>query len=336
MPTYAYRRSASIHEGMDTCRTHNHEVLPLLEKLVEHDFFTFFGVNLITPCMYFPTEEDPCELDRCEIRASRDRDVPAALRKRDLEEYDFALDGWVRKDMPSDFTEYFDLRECLPRNTGYDGSRVWRFIHNKICFQKRLEDRGFGWKRDFNRYVSGMHAAVDCEILASIGETEEGRIEYRRRLRDEPGSIVNLYFAYMLTLCALRDCRERLNKCGYLGDDDVQPLMRALTGADLLSSEPVQRAAENLRRHATSPNATMWKFRLRTRDLKQIMGCVQCNLCRVHGTVMALGCGATMQVLLGDDGRGGDPLKLDRVQVCGNCKSTSFLGTLAQTPAQIS
>ena len=48
------------------------------------------------------------------------------------------------------------------------------------------------------------------------------------------------------------------------------------------------------------------------------MGCVDCNLCRVHGTVMAIGLGATLQVLLGGqeaEGRDGDPLHLDRVQV---------------------
>ena len=49
--------------------------------------------------------------------------------------------------MPSDFTEYFDLRTCGSRDTGYDGSRVWRFIHTKICFTKRLDEPGSSWKR---------------------------------------------------------------------------------------------------------------------------------------------------------------------------------------------
>ena len=35
---------------------------------------------------------------------------------------------------------------------------------------------------------------------------------------------------------------------------------------------------------------------------------------RLEGKVMCLGLGATLQVLLGSDGRGGDPLALDRVQ----------------------
>jgi len=261
-----------------------------------------------------PTSEDPCELDRCEVDPAED--VPDALIERDEDEYEFALDCWARKDMSSDFTEYYDLRVAKERNTGYDGRRIWRFIHQRICFQRDIDKIESGWKRDFNRAVSGMHAAVDAQILNDIGLTEEGRLEYHRRLRDEPGSIANLYFAYMLTLCAISDCRERLDKCGYLGEaDKILPAMQALTASELIGSEAVQAAAQNLRAHAQTPQAAVWKARLRTRDLMAIMNCVQCNLCRLHGKVMALGLGATMQVLLGSDGRGGDPLVLDRVQV---------------------
>ena len=160
-----------------------------------------------------------------------------------------------------------------------------------------------------------MHSAVHAEILNDLGPTEEGRAQYRRRLRDQPGAIINLYFAYMLTLCALRECRDLLDNCSYLGDGEyVQPLMQRLTSAELLSNEAVQRAARNLRVHAASPSAQVWRMRMRHRDLKQIMGCVECNLCRVHGTVMCLGLGATLQLLLGSDGRGGDPGRRGAVQ----------------------
>ena len=54
----------------------------------------------------------------------------------------------------------------------------------------------------------------------------------------------NLFFAYMLTLCAIRGSRARLDDCGYLGDGGfVRPLMRELTASELLACEPVQRAA---------------------------------------------------------------------------------------------
>ena len=177
-----------------------------------------------------------------------------------------------------------------------------------------------------------MHAAVNAEVVADLGDTEIGRAEFRRRLQDQPGAITNLYFAYMLTLCALHEIQDRLNTCSYLGDADfVRPLMQQLTGAELLSNAAVQRAANNLRTHAESPGAEVWRMRMRHRDLKQMMGCVQCNLCRVHGTVMCLGLGATMQVLLGSDGRGGDPLALDRVQVAALVATAAKFGSACET-----
>ena len=329
--------SKSLREtmvGIDSvrqCLRNTKKVLPLLKEITTRDYFSFFAVNLITPCSYFPSEEAGCEIDRCEIEATFDRDIPPELLKRDMSEYDFAIDGWCRKDMPSDFTEYFDLRKCPSRDTGYDGSRVWQFIHNKICFRKQLRDPQNSWKRDYNRAVSGMHATVHAEIVADLGLTEEGRDEYRRRLRDEPGAITNLYFVYMLTLCALHDSSARLNSESYLGDAVVKPLMQELTQAELLANPAVQRAALNLRSHAGSHATEVWRMRMRTRDLKAIMGCVQCNLCRVHGTVMALGFGATLQVLLGSDGRGGDPLDLDRVQLAALVVTAEKFGRACET-----
>ena len=114
------------------CLRETKKVLPLLKQISTRDFFSYYAVNLITPCMYFPTSESACELDRCEIEPVWERDVPPQLLQRDLSEYGFTIDGWCRKDMPSEFTEYFDLRVCQSRNTGYDGSRVWRFIHAKV------------------------------------------------------------------------------------------------------------------------------------------------------------------------------------------------------------
>ena len=316
------------------CLRETKHVLPLLKEISSHDFFSYYAVNLITPCMYFPTEESTCELDRCHIESVDERNLPPELLRRDLSEYGFTIDGWCRKDMPSDFTEYFDLRRCRSRDTGYDGSRVWRFIHSKICFTKFLEQPGYEWKRDYNRAVSGMHSAVHAEIISDLGPTPEGRAEYRRRLRDQPGAITNLYFAYMLTLCALHDSRARLDSCNFFEESKEQPiraLVRQLTSSELLRDGAVQRAATNFRAHAESPQAEVWRMRMRHRDLKQIMGCVDCNLCRVHGTVMTLGLGATLQVLLGSDGRGGDPLALDRVQLAALVTTAAKFGAACET-----
>ena len=64
----------------------------------------------------------------------------------------------------------------------------------------------------------------------------------------------------------------------------------------------MQQAEDNLREHALARPELIWKARLRTRDLLRIMNCVQCNVCRLHGKVGALGVSVAMQILLGDEG----------------------------------
>ena len=294
-------------DGVKAVREKNDEVLPLLQDLRERRFFRLYAADLLASCSYMPTAEEPCELGECEVDAVDE--VPDELKERDESESEFELDSWARWDQPSDFTEYYDLVENAEGHTGYDGSDVWRFIHAKISFQKGIDLPGNEFKAEFNRAVSGVHACVSAQIVEGIEEEdpEKALDEYRRRLRDEPEAVPNLLFTYMLTLCAIDKSRERLESCSYLGEGvELLPTMKKLTASALVNDAAVQNAATNLIRHADSAEEASWKLRMRTRDLLRIMNCVQCNICRLHGKVKALGLAAALEVLLGIQGRGED------------------------------
>ena len=97
-------------------------LLPHFEHIRRQEFFRYFAVDLLSSCTYMPTEDAPCEMDKCEIEGADD--VPEKMRERDLEEHDFRLDGWVRWDMPGDFTDYYDLTQEPERWTEHDGRKV--------------------------------------------------------------------------------------------------------------------------------------------------------------------------------------------------------------------
>ena len=48
------------------CLRETKKVLPLLKQISTRDFFSYYAVNLITPCMYFPDYDEGCEVDRCD------------------------------------------------------------------------------------------------------------------------------------------------------------------------------------------------------------------------------------------------------------------------------
>ena len=312
-----------LPEAIEAVRAQNPAVHPLLEDLRARRFFRLYAADLLASCAYLPSEEEPCDLGECEVDATDD--VPPELEARDQSESDFELDSWARWDQPSDFTEYYDLVQNPEGNTGYDGSTIWKFIHSKISFQKDVAQPGNEWKSDFNRAVSGLHSSVACHIIEDIEREDPAKAldEYRRRLRDEPEAISNLYFTFMLTLCGIGATKERLDKCAYLGEGaELLPTMHELTSSSLIADEKVQQAAANLIAHASAADASAWKLRMRTRDLLKVMNCVQCNQCRLHGKVSVLGLAASLQVLLGLQGRGEegcnrppDPTSLHRVEV---------------------
>ena len=167
--------------------------------------------------------------------------------------------------MPSDFTEYFDLREvstsaaprphlgrtsaaprphlcatclvCVAQYGVQRAARVALHSHQSVLpkaaaaggdglgagpsaqmagSQRACSQEEMGWKRDFNRLVSGMHAVVDCEIIEDIGLSEEGRCEYRRPLDDERGLHPppdNSFLAQFLTPGGFATSRARFSTC---------------------------------------------------------------------------------------------------------------------------
>lgn len=304
--------------------SHSAVLLPAFSALRQRPFFRYYGVDLLASCGYVPQSESPCELNKCEIEPSYD--VPDAMLNRDRDEYEFELDSWGRWDTPSDFTEYYDLAENAEKNTGYNGSGVWRFVHQKICFQDDLDLPQNSWKRDFNRGVAGLHSCVSASIIRDIldtdGDEQKALAEYRRRLRDEPGFLNNMYFTTALCLGAVEAITPRVTKCSFIGDAaNCLPHVLAITSSPIMHDPALTRAAAQMRQHTDSPDAAPWKMRLRTRDLLGLMNCVQCNLCRLHGKVMVAGFAASLQVLLGFTGRGdrynkiSDPYSLHRVEV---------------------
>merc|ERR1712032_1275559 len=75
---------------------------------------------------------------------------------------------------------------------------------------------------------------------------------------------------------------------------------------------------------------------MRMRDLLRCMNCVQCNLCRLHGKVTALGLASALRVLLGAEGRGSDPTSLNRVEIGALIATAAKLGNACHLAEEFS
>ena len=258
------------------------------------------------------------------------KQVPTNIRDADFQEHDFELDGWARWDMPSN--DYYDLEEFPEGYTGYDGSDIWGFIHEKIAF-KGYDYNDDHWKADFNKAVSGIHSLVSAQITRGIQEkidakeefTDEEvwrdpKAEFERRLSnggEEPMAMENLYFAYMLFLSAASKAKDKLLADCKNGSIDAQSaeILKGFLALPVLCDPAVEVAKEKLHDHALQSQNNLWEARMRTRDLLRIMNCVQCNKCRLHGKVAMLGLSTALQIHLGRTGEGVDPNRIHRVEL---------------------
>ena len=230
--------------------------------------------------------------------------------------------------MPSD--DYYDIEAFPEGYTEYDGSEIWNFIHNRICFS------GYGfddehWKADFNKAVSGLHSMISAQVLRGMQEKmDDGealqvdpRKEFARRLSvdgETPRAIENLYFCFMLLLTAVSKAKTRLLHDCDNGNIDVDAIqnVKYMLNSPLLNDASVSVAAKRLHDHAVHDAASsqnLWEARMRSRELLRIMNCVQCNKCRLHGKIAILGLTTAMQILVGPTGLGLDPERVKRVEL---------------------
>jgi len=316
--------------GISVIDDANDVITEQMGGLEDSPYFRLFCVDILASCEYMPQELFECYSETCEVYPVDDDEVPTNIRDADFQEHDFELDGWARWDMPSN--DYYDLEEFPEGYTGYDGSDIWGFIHEKIAF-KGYDYNDDHWKADFNKAVSGIHSLVSAQITRGIQEkidakeefTDEEvwrdpKAEFERRLSnggEEPMAMENLYFAYMLFLSAASKAKDKLLADCKNGSIDAQSaeILKGFLALPVLCDPAVEVAKEKLHDHALQSQNNLWEARMRTRDLLRIMNCVQCNKCRLHGKVAMLGLSTALQIHLGRTGEGVDPNRIHRVEL---------------------
>lgn len=235
--------------------------------------------------------------------------------------------------MPTE--DYYDIEGFPEGYTGYDGREVWEFIHSKICFEGFQYDDDH-WKADFNKAVSGLHSMISAQVNRGIQERVDNgeaftddevwrdpNAEFQRRLSPQGETTLaleNLYFCYMLLLKAASKAKSLLLNDVQSGKitGDASFALQSLLNDPLLNDDSVGIAFKKLHDHAvmdTDSKAALWEARMRTRELVRIMNCVQCNKCRLHGKISTMGLSTALQILVGQDGEGGDIKNLHRVEL---------------------
>jgi len=183
-----------------------------------------------------------------------------------------------------------------------------------------------------------MHTSVNCHILQDIEDKiEEGDAsvaaldyneEFTRRLgidTDEP-FVNDLYFSYMLVLTAIQLATPRL--LADCANGSIQaPELPSLLDHPIFKLPTTAVASDALVRHSSQSVPALWKIRMRSREMMRIMNCVQCGRCRLHGKITVMGVSTALQILVGNEACGGDPMALKRVELAALIATLSKFAT---------
>jgi hypothetical protein len=257
-----------------------------LKQLRELDFFALYRLNLFGTCSLLCQTEEQCDM-RCEVEPVSA--VPPWLEERDLADFHYEIDGWSRFDPPAEQNEYYSLSMYGESNTGYDGSDVWRLIHDKICSSEPLSHSA-GPHGILNAAVSAMHTCISAHIVTDMREGDTAP-EFARRISDKPEYLEALVSTRAFVLAAVQSCSDFLLAYDY--GDEAEEIMPRL--------QFILNASSHVAPEALAIPANSVEIRLRLRELCTAMDCVQCNACRIHGKVASMGLATAFRVLWSSD-----------------------------------
>lgn len=213
------------------------------------------------------------------------------------------------------------------RNTGYNGTHIWRAIYEENCIAVDGEyDDMCLEERVLYRLLSGLHTQTTVSIAKNYWppSKRKGRVDWEpnpsyfmEKFADNPDHIRNLHFSYVVILRALRKATPFLYDYNGIRtgnaqeDESVAKLLKRLLDSSILKScssvfsafdesllfqeDPDKSKSNN--HNKLNVTVLQKNFKGVFHNVSSILDCVQCQQCRLHGKLVMTGYGAALKVL---------------------------------------
>jgi len=213
------------------------------------------------------------------------------------------------------------------RNTGYNGTHIWRAIYEENCLDLdgNLIQPMCYEERVLYRLLSGLHTSTTLSIAKNYypPSKKRGRDSWTpnpryfyEKFAENPEYIRNLHFSYTVLLRALKKAQPFLSRyeirTGNIVDDETAMiLLRRLLDSSILRScgnvfeafdESLmfqQTDVQNIS-FDTKPKEVITlqqNFKDVFHNVSSILDCVQCQQCKLHGKMAMLGYGTALKIL---------------------------------------
>jgi flavocytochrome c len=212
-----------------------------------------------------------------------------------------------------DGTKLVNLALNPERNTGYNGTHIWKAIYEENCI---TTDDSCLEERVLYKLLSGMHTSTTLSIAQNYyppskkrnrTEWEANPAYFMDKFQNHPDHIRNLHFSYVVLLRAIKKASEYLYKyemkSGNVVEDETSHILlrRLLDTAILRSCSTVFTAFDEsvmFNDDYERNNVLLQQsFKGVFHNISSILDCVQCQQCKLHGKLTMLGYGTALKIL---------------------------------------
>jgi len=196
--------------------------------------------------------------------------------------------------------------------TGYQGQNIWKAIYNENCFLTEGENMCVE-KRIFYKIISGYHANVNLNICSGMKEIDKEnsqRKNYEQLMKnflEHKDRVDNLFFLHSLFINALIKSKDVLNNLDIsTGDENedkkAKNILKIIQGKKDFNKHFTEGAKNSTSIKKFLGYEKINEIKMRFRNISEIVNCVSCQKCRLHGKMQIYGIATMFKILFMEKG----------------------------------
>ncbi len=258
------------------------------------------------------------------------KDVKTEFFNTLVNKYNYSSSEWlVETEIDNKNGIYVNLLNNSETWTGYQGQKIWEAIYRENCFTGGSFDNMCMEERLFYKIISGIHSNINLHLsknylkedlsnsnqasnYESLYNEKFSELDYKinatladDRVLKHPDRINNMFYLYSILLKSLKKGEKTIKNYLYeTGNEQInqETKLKVKNFYDTLNSvKKIQKIITEV-----SSNEQLKKFlhydrldqiKMRFRNISDIIDCVGCQKCKLHGKLQIYGVATMLKIL---------------------------------------
>jgi ERO1-like protein alpha len=242
-----------------------------------------------------------------------------------IEKYNYSSPHWIVENEIDSLNGIFVNLEKNPESfTGYQGQHIWNAIYYENCFSNNARSIKELCREDLILYkiISGLHSNINVHLSYNYMDIDKNisfvnSTMVKERLTYHPDRINNLFFLYSLLIKAFYKAEAEIKNYHYYTGNEKEDNITASILKELYEQSPLNgkemcedclirelSAEDNFENFDNFLNFNSLKLdelKLKFRNVTQIIDCVSCQKCKLHGKLQIYGLATMLKILFSKD-----------------------------------